>query len=64
MNWENSRALTSLKREFIMAFFARDTLFYFTGGSALGTIREIIANKICTIIERSEVKDLVELSFP
>ena len=150
MNWENSRALTALKRDFIIAFFDRDTLFYLTGGSALGifyldhrlsydldfftgsrdvnwhvlkndiltiahdigadcrtitvspqfrryqltrnseseildfiielvpqvdgvkrvvgnirvdTIREIIANKICTLIERSEIKDLVDLYF-
>ena len=150
MNWENSRALTSLKKDFLIAFFSKNDMFYLTGGSALGifyldhrmsydldffteqsdvnwhildnqilsviteigaerktitsspqfhryqmirgsesevldfvvelvpqvddtkmlvgnirvdTLREIIANKICTLIERSEDKDLVDLYF-
>lgn len=36
MNWENSRALTPLKRDFLAAFFARNAGFFLTGGSALG----------------------------
>jgi hypothetical protein len=36
MNWEKSRALTSLKRDFLVAFFERERNFYLTGGSALG----------------------------
>jgi hypothetical protein len=36
MNWENSRALTTLKRDFLIAFFERERTFYLTGGSALG----------------------------
>jgi hypothetical protein len=36
MSWENSKALTPLKRDFLEAFFARDQSFYLTGGSALG----------------------------
>jgi hypothetical protein len=36
MNWENSKALTPLKRDFLVRFFARNRSFYLTGGSALG----------------------------
>jgi hypothetical protein len=36
MNWEKSKALTPLKRDFLVAFFAREQNFYLTGGSALG----------------------------
>lgn len=36
MNWENSRSLTPLKKEFLLAFFQRDRDFYLSGGSALG----------------------------
>lgn len=36
MNWEKSRALTSLKHDFLLAFFAREKRFFLTGGSALG----------------------------
>jgi len=150
MSWEESRALTPLKREFLKAFFERSQSFFLTGGSALGvfylqhrmsfdldfftteektewhllendlraisraisaecssittspafrryelkrgiereildfvvelvpqidpekerfdhlrvdTLREIVVNKICTLIGRCEVKDLVDLYF-
>lgn len=149
MNWAESRALTPLKRDFLLAFFARDQDFFLTGGSALGifylqhrrsydldlfttkpidwhllgnrvravaaeigadcheiaaspefgryeirregerelldfvaermpqvdvqksafgqvrvdTLREILVNKICTLIHRCEMKDLVDLYF-
>lgn len=36
MSWEESKAATPLKRDFIKAFFDRDQSFYLTGGSALG----------------------------
>ncbi|MEI8140716.1 MAG: nucleotidyl transferase AbiEii/AbiGii toxin family protein [bacterium] len=36
MNWENSKAITPLKREFLKAFFLREKRFFLTGGSALG----------------------------
>jgi len=36
MKWEESRALTPLKREFLETFFEKNDLFYLTGGSALG----------------------------
>lgn len=36
MNWENSKALTPLKRDFLRRFFEHDQSFFLTGGSALG----------------------------
>lgn len=36
MNWENSRAATPLKRDFLRAWFAEENRFFLTGGSALG----------------------------
>lgn len=36
MTWENSNAVTPLKRDFLKAFFAREARFFLTGGSALG----------------------------
>jgi len=36
MSWENSKAVTPLKRDFLKAFFAREKRFFLTGGSALG----------------------------
>lgn len=36
MNWENSKAVTPLKRDFLKAFFIREKRFFLTGGSALG----------------------------
>lgn len=36
MNWEESKALTTLKRDFLKAFFDRSQVFFLTGGSALG----------------------------
>lgn len=36
MNWENSKALTPLKRDFLLAFFRERQDFFLTGGSALG----------------------------
>ncbi len=36
MNWEESRALTALKRDFLKAFSERSDAFFLTGGSALG----------------------------
>jgi hypothetical protein len=36
MNWENSKALTPLKHDFLKAFFAKEKRFFLTGGSALG----------------------------
>ena len=36
MSWEESRATTSLKRDFLKAWFAKDQRFFLTGGSALG----------------------------
>ena len=36
MNWEKSKALTSLKRDFLISFFSKTQDFFLTGGSALG----------------------------
>jgi hypothetical protein len=36
MNWEESKALTALKKDFLKAFFDRSQAFFLTGGSALG----------------------------
>lgn len=36
MSWEESKAATSLKRDFLNAWFAEDQRFFLTGGSALG----------------------------
>ncbi len=36
MNWENSKSLTPLKKDFLLAFFSLTQDFYLTGGSALG----------------------------
>lgn len=36
MNWEKSKAITPLKREFLKSFFSREKRFFLTGGSALG----------------------------
>jgi len=35
MNWEKSKSLTPLKRDFIKAFFSKCDQFFLTGGSAL-----------------------------
>lgn len=35
MNWEDSRACTPLKRDFLRAWFAQEGRFFLTGGSAL-----------------------------
>lgn len=36
MNWEDSKACTPLKRDFLRAWFAHEQRFFLTGGSALG----------------------------
>lgn len=36
MNWESSKSLTPLKKDFLLAFFRRNRDFYLSGGSALG----------------------------
>ncbi len=36
MRWEESKAVTPLKRDFLKSFFAREKRFFLTGGSALG----------------------------
>jgi predicted nucleotidyltransferase component of viral defense system len=36
MNWEKSKAITDLKRDFLNAFFAQKSPFFLSGGSALG----------------------------
>ncbi|HEV7405551.1 MAG TPA: nucleotidyl transferase AbiEii/AbiGii toxin family protein [Chthoniobacteraceae bacterium] len=36
MNWEESKACTPLKRDFLHAWFAQEQRFFLTGGSALG----------------------------
>ena len=36
MNWEDSRACTPLKRDFLLAWFGQEQRFFLTGGSALG----------------------------
>jgi hypothetical protein len=36
MRWENSKASTPLKRDFLKSFFLREKRFFLTGGSALG----------------------------
>jgi hypothetical protein len=36
VNWEDSKASTPLKRDFLHAWFAQEQRFFLTGGSALG----------------------------
>jgi nucleotidyltransferase AbiEii toxin of type IV toxin-antitoxin system len=36
INWEKSKALTPLKKDFLKEFFAIENRFFLTGGSALG----------------------------
>lgn len=36
MNWEDSKACTPLKRDFLRAWFPQEQRFFLTGGSALG----------------------------
>ncbi len=36
MNWEESKASTPLKRDFLRCWFAQEKRFFLTGGSALG----------------------------
>jgi Nucleotidyl transferase AbiEii toxin, Type IV TA system len=36
MNWEDSKACTPLKRDFLRAWFDQEQRFFLTGGSALG----------------------------
>jgi hypothetical protein len=36
MNWAESKACTSLKRDFLQTWFAQEQRFFLTGGSALG----------------------------
>jgi hypothetical protein len=36
MSWEDSKACTPLKRDFLRAWFAHEQRFFLTGGSALG----------------------------
>jgi hypothetical protein len=36
MSWEDSNACTSLKRDFLRAWFSQEQRFFLTGGSALG----------------------------
>jgi hypothetical protein len=36
VNWEDSKACTPLKRDFLHAWFAQEQRFFLTGGSALG----------------------------
>ena len=36
MNWEDSKACTPLKRNFLRAWFSQEQRFFLTGGSALG----------------------------
>lgn len=36
MSWEDSKACTPLKRDFLRAWFAEEQRFFLTGGSALG----------------------------
>ena len=36
MNWEDSKASTPLKRDVLNSWFAKDSRYFLTGGSALG----------------------------
>jgi hypothetical protein len=36
MSWEDSKACTPLKRDFLRAWFALESRYFLTGGSALG----------------------------
>ena len=36
MSWEDSKACTALKRDFLRSWFARERRYFLTGGSALG----------------------------
>jgi hypothetical protein len=55
--------LTPLQAEILDSFFALESRFYLTGGGALAGFhlghREIFANKLCALLGRSEIRDLV-----
>ena len=53
----NPDLLTPLQRDLLEAFFAREQRMFLIGGGAL----EIAANKVCTLLSRSEIKDLVDM---
>jgi Nucleotidyl transferase AbiEii toxin, Type IV TA system len=57
--------LTPLQAEILDSFFALESRFYLTGGGALAGFhlghREIFANKLCALLGRSEIRDLVDV---
>jgi nucleotidyltransferase AbiEii toxin of type IV toxin-antitoxin system len=67
--------LTTLQKDFLNAFFGREDRFFLTGGAALAGFHlghrethnrvdppeEILANKLCTLLERAEIRDLVDV---
>jgi hypothetical protein len=40
MNWEKSRALTPLKRDFLIAFFAREQRFFLRAPNRMRCVHE------------------------
>jgi hypothetical protein len=67
--------LSALQKDFLNAFFTREDRFFLTGGAALAGFhlghretddldlftQEILANKLCALLSRSEVRDLVDV---
>jgi hypothetical protein len=63
-----SSKLTKLQTEVLGAFFSREQRLYLTGGGALAgyhlghrethDLEETFANKLCTLLGRSEIRDL------
>jgi hypothetical protein len=67
--------LSALQKDFLNAFFSREDRFFLTGGAALAGFhlghretddldlftQEILANKLCALLSRSEVRDLVDV---
>lgn len=60
--------LDPLQQELLHAFFDEEERFFLTGGGALAGFhlghrktREILANKLCTLLSRAELRDLVDV---
>jgi len=67
MNWEDSKACTPLKRDFLRVWFSQERRFFLTGGSALGifyldhrrsydldlfTSEEVAGNEVQSLVNR------------
>ena len=68
MNWEKSKSLTPLKHDFLIDFVIDKVPQIDKDKNKfdivnVDTLLEIGINKICTLLSRTEVKDLIDLYF-